>query len=99
MTCNRIEPHDRPGARALARAGVALPLLATLAARGPAQAQSAPQSDSLTWNGITLYGIVDLGVQYDTHSAPFSDYFPPGSSSLVQKNDYDSPIGISPSNL
>ncbi|HET7757318.1 MAG TPA: porin, partial [Steroidobacteraceae bacterium] len=25
--------------------------------------------------------------------------FPPGSSSLVQKNDYDSPIGIAPSNL
>jgi predicted porin len=73
-------------------------VLATLAS-GIAQAQTAPKSDSLTWNGITLYGIVDLGVQYDTHSAPFSDYFPPGSNSLVQKNGYDSPIGITPSNL
>jgi predicted porin len=65
---------------------------------GIAQAQAKDDS-SLTWNGITLYGIVDLGLQYDTHSAPFSDYFPPGSASLVQKNDYDSPTGITPSNL
>jgi predicted porin len=64
-----------------------------------AQAQAASDDSSLTWHGITLYGIVDLGLQYDTHSAPFSDYFPPGSNSLVQKNGYDSPIGITPSNL
>ena len=82
-------------------------LTASLAAMGVAQAQTASspppatkaEDSSLTWKGITLYGIVDLGVQYDTHSAPFSDYFPPGSNSLVQKNDYDSPVGITPSNL
>jgi predicted porin len=77
-------------------------LTALLAAAGVAHAQSAPPSSedsSLTWKGITLYGIVDIGVQYDTHSAPFSDYFPPGSNSLVQKNDYDSPVGLTPSNL
>jgi predicted porin len=78
-------------------------ITAALLAAGIAQAQTAPASksedSSLTWKGITLYGIVDLGVQYDTHSAPFSDYFPPGSASLVQKNDYDSPTGLTPSNL
>jgi predicted porin len=79
-------------------------LTASLAVAGVAQAQTAApttQADdsSLTWKGITLYGIVDLGLQYDTHSAPFSDYFPPGSASIVQKNDYDSPTGITPSNL
>ena len=78
-------------------------IAAALVAAGVAQAQTAPagKSDdsSLTWKGITLYGIVDLGVQYDTHSAPFSDYFPPGSASIVQKNDYDSPTGLTPSNL
>jgi predicted porin len=75
---------------------------ALVAAAGVAYAQSAPptsEDSSLTWKGITLYGIVDIGVQYDTHSAPFSDYFPPGSNSLVQKNDYDSPVGFTPSNL
>ena len=77
-----------------------------VAAAAVAHGQSAPSSSkpssedsSLTWKGITLYGIVDIGVQYDTHSAPFSDYFPPGSNSLVQKNDYDSPVGLTPSNL
>jgi len=84
-------------------------LTASLAAAGLAQAQTAPapapapaakaDDSSLTWKGITLYGIVDIGLQYDTHSAPFSDYFPAGSGSLVQKNNYDSPLGLTPSNL
>lgn len=107
MTPNRFEPK-RSRASAVARLWGASILLATLTAASVAQAQSAPSASapatkaddsSLTWKGITLYGIVDLGIQYDTHSAPFSDYFPPGSNSLVQKNGYDSPIGITPSNL
>ena len=83
-------------------------LTASLAAAGVAQAQTAPstpapatkaEDSSLTWKGITLYGIVDIGIQYDTHSAPFSDYFPAVSGALVQKNDYDSPTGIAGNNL
>jgi len=85
-------------------------LTASLAAAGIAQAQTAPsapapapatkaEDSSLTWKGITLYGIVDIGIQNDTHSAPFSDYFPAVSGSLVQKNDYDSPTGIAGNNL
>jgi predicted porin len=70
-----------------------------LLAAGAAQAQTQTDDSSLTWKGITLYGIVDLGLQTDTHSAPFSDYFPPGSASLVQKNDSESPTGLTPSNL
>ncbi|HUE10140.1 MAG TPA: hypothetical protein VMQ54_04350, partial [Steroidobacteraceae bacterium] len=42
--------------------------------------------DSLTWHGITLYGVIDLGLQYDTHGAPFSDYRPAASANIVQKN-------------
>jgi predicted porin len=83
-------------------------LTASLAAAGVAQAQTAPSTpapatkaddSSLTWKGITLYGIVDIGVQYDSHSAPFSDYFPAVSDALVQKNGYDSPLGIAGNNL
>jgi len=83
-------------------------LTASLAAAGVAQAQTAPstpapatkaEDSSLTYKGITLYGIVDIGIQNDTHSAPFSDYFPAVSGSLVQKNDYDSPTGIAGNNL
>ncbi len=79
-------------------------VVASLAVAGVAQAQSAApttkaEDSSLTWKGITLYGIVDIGLQYDTHSAPFSDYFPAVSDSLVQKNNYDSPIGVAGNNL
>jgi len=83
-------------------------LTVSLAAAGVAQAQTAPsapapatkaEDSSLTWKGITLYGIVDIGIQNDSHSAPFSDYFPAVSGSLVQKNDYASPTGISSNNL
>jgi predicted porin len=75
-------------------------LLSSLAAAGVAQAQSAAKDDSsLTWNGITLYGIVDVGLQYMTHGAPISDYFPAGSASLIQKNSNASVTGLTPSNL
>jgi predicted porin len=71
---------------------------ASSAGAAPAPAAK-PADTSLTWHGITLYGIVDIGIQYDTHSAPFSDYFPAVSGSLVQKNGYDSPTGIAGNNL
>src|ERR1700685_3668761 len=69
-----------------------------LAATGLAQAQSA-SDDSLTWHGITLYGIVDLGLQYQTHGAPINDYFVAGSADIVQKNSNHSITGVTPSNL
>lgn len=55
--------------------------------------------DTISWKGITLYGIVDIGLQYDTHAAPFSDYFPAGSSDIVQKNSYRAITGVTPNNL
>jgi predicted porin len=78
---------------------------ASLAAAGVAQAQSAPSGaskdadSSLTWKGITLYGIVDLGFQYQTHGTPISDFFPAGSAEPLQKNSNHSVTGITPSNL
>ena len=58
-----------------------------------------PEDDSLTWHGITLYGVVDVGIQYDTHSAPFSQYRPAASGNIVRSNDYASPVGVTPSNM
>jgi predicted porin len=79
-------------------------LLGALAAVGVAQAQStaapaASTDDSLTWHGITLYGIVDVGLQNQSHGAPISDYFVGGSAEVVQKNSNRSVTGITPSNL
>ena len=59
----------------------------------------APVDETLTWHGITLYGIIDIGLQYDTHGAPFSDYHPAGSANIVQKNSRQSVTGATPSNL
>jgi len=58
-----------------------------------------PEDDSLTWRGITLYGVVDVGIQYDTHSAPFTPYRPSASGNIVRSNDYESPVGVTPSNM
>src|SRR6266849_3081763 len=80
-----------------------LVLLAALSMPGFAHAQSAapaPSSDdSLTWKGITLYGIVDIGIQNQSHGAPISDYFVGGSAEVVQKNSNRSVTGVTPSNL
>jgi len=60
---------------------------------------TAPKDTSLTWNGITLYGIVDIGLQYQTHGAPISDYFPGSSESVIQKNSNASVTGLTGNNL
>ena len=57
---------------------------ASLTAVGVAHAQTASSpaktdDSSLTWKGITLYGVVDIGIQYDTHSAPFTPFRPAAS--------------------
>ena len=84
--------------RALLRGGFVAGTL--LAFAGVSQAQvAAPADDSLTMKGITLYGIVDIGLQYESHGAPFSDYFPAGSADIVQKNSDHSEVGATPSNL
>src|SRR5579863_4219128 len=55
--------------------------------------------DSLTWHGITLYGVIDVGLQYDTHSAPFTPYRPSASGNIVRQNSSRSVIGLTPSNM
>src|SRR5581483_8297200 len=55
--------------------------------------------DALTMHGITLYGQVDIGLQCDTHGAPFSDYFPGTSADIVQKFSNHSVCGATSNNL
>src|SRR6202030_2763528 len=55
--------------------------------------------DSLTWHGITLYGVVDIGLQFDTHSAPFTPYRPAASGNIVRQNSRQSVTGLTPSNM
>jgi predicted porin len=43
--------------------------------------------------------VIDLGVQYDTHSAPFTPYRPAASGNIVRSNSNGSVFGVTPSNM
>jgi predicted porin len=74
---------------------------ASLLAAGLAQAQNlpTPTDASITWKGITLYGAVDIGLQYQTHGVAASDYFPAGTEAPIQKNSNGSVTAVTPNNL
>jgi predicted porin len=79
-------------------------LVSTLIVAIPALAQQKTGpgitgEDSLRWHGITLYGVVDIGLQYDTHSAPFTPYRPAASGNIVRQNSRQSVTGLTPSNM
>jgi predicted porin len=81
-----------------------LVLMSTTTASVPAIAQQKTGpgitgDDALTWHGITLYGVVDIGFQYDTHSAPFTPYRPAASGNIVRQNSNQSVNGLTPSNM
>lgn len=89
------------GPRRLAGYAVAMALAV---ASGSALAQQktgpgVPADESLTWQGITFYGVIDVGVQYDTHSAPFTPYRPAASGNIVRSNSAGSVVGVTPSNM
>src|SRR5580704_14234408 len=93
-----------PNGFGLKRTWCASLLLTALMAYLPAEAQQKTGpgitgDDSLTWHGITLYGVIDLGVQYDTHSAPFTPYRPAASGNIVRQNSNGSVVGVTPSNM
>ena len=58
--------------RALMAAG-ALTVSFSAFAQKTGPSASVPQDESLTWHGITLYGVIDIGLQYQTHGAPLRD--------------------------
>src|SRR5450631_2102299 len=79
-------------------------LASAMTASGPALAQQKTGpgitgEDRLTWHGITLYGVIDIGLQYDTHSAPFTPYRPAASGNIVRNNSRQSVTGLTPSNM
>jgi predicted porin len=82
--------------------GLALAIGLTASVPAPAQQKTGPgitSDDALTWHGITLYGVVDIGIQYDTHSAPFTPYRPSASGNIVRQNSRQSVTGLTPSNM
>jgi len=100
-----VEHISTARSKRTALVGGALMLGTLLSATGVANAQSVagpvpqPADGSLTLHGVTLYGIVDIGLQYESNGVPFNDYFPGGSADIVQKNSNQSQLGATPSNL
>ena len=68
---------------------LALAVLAGIALSG-----SAAAADDLTWNGITLYGVVDVGLAYQNHGTPYTDSWYPGAEWMISKNSNKSVSGI-----
>ncbi len=74
-------------------------LLAAAVVAGIAMSSSAMAADDLTWNGVTLYGVVDVGVTYESHGAPLSQDWGNGLFYLISKASNKSITTISQSGL
>ena len=53
----------------------------------------------LTWNGITVYGTVDVGGGWQSHGAPFSPIYNTGASYLIQKMNRKPMWGLAPNGM
>src|SRR5215469_16681233 len=75
--------------------------LATLLAVEPVLADPATTSDdtNLTLHGVTLYGVIDVGLQYDTHAAPVSDYYVSSTGAVIQKNGNKAQFAVVSNNM
>jgi len=91
----------RPAAQPAAAARSANRVVSTAAeyANYKAEYKKASLDDSLTWHGITLYGLVDLGVTYQNHGTPLSGLAAPGLNYLISKNSNGSYFGVGPNAL
>ncbi len=67
----------------------------------PASKPAAAKNDSgsLTWNGITIYGTVDIGLEYISHGAPLSQLWSPGLPSVIQNFSNKSIVSINGNGL
>ena len=76
MKKNLVRKHTMSGV-APRRSVLSTAVFAGIALAGFGTVAAAADDTSLTWNGITLYGTVDVGVAYQNHGAPLSqDFYP-----------------------
>lgn len=67
-------------------------LLATHAAMGA-------EDTSLTWHGITFYGVVDIGIAHQNHGAPLSQDMYTGLAYMISKNSDHAITSVAPNGL
>ncbi len=64
-----------------------------------AGAAAARADDSVSLNGITFYGTIDVGIAYDTHGVPNSPIGSVSSYSLIQKQSNHANFGVTENGL
>lgn len=62
-------------------------------------AASVPSKPSLTWYGVTVYGVIDLGIAYLSHGAPLSGSYGPGLPYIVQSYSNQSMTSVAGNGL
>jgi predicted porin len=72
---------------------------AVLASLAMSSAAFAADDSQLTWGGVTLYGVVDIGVAYQTHGAPLTQSWAEGLQYLLAKSSNKSITSVAPSGL
>jgi predicted porin len=60
---------------------------------------SSAQDCPLAWNGITVYGAIDIGADYMTHGVRFNGAYPQGVEVLIAKNSQGARYSIAPNGL
>ncbi|HUO53672.1 MAG TPA: porin [Rhodoblastus sp.] len=69
-----------------------------------AEAASAPTAllvgdGPLTWRGITLFGVLDAGIAWQSHGAPMNAFYPQGLEYGVSKNSNRAGFALGPGGL
>ena len=54
---------------------------------------------ALSWNGVTLYATIDVGVTHDSHGVPFNGAYPNGVETLISKNSNSAVTSVAPNGL
>jgi len=74
-------------------------VLVGISLAGFATIVQAADDTSLTWNGITLYGTLDVGVAYQSHGSPLSQDFYPTLNYIIAPNSNKSITTIASNGL
>ena len=61
-----------------------------------AQKAPAPASDDLCWNGVCLYGTIEMGLTYQNHGAPLSPLSGSALDYMITKTSNGSYFGVAP---
>ena len=95
---NNVGKHSMNG-RAPRKSVLSAAIFAGIALAGFGTAAVAADDTSLTWNGITLYGTVDVGIAYQTHGSPLSQDFYPTLNYIIAPNSNKSISSIASNGL